>query len=159
MGVQFKSIEDFISSRYGSYKIEGNFITLVKMECEKLGLNEEETASAIEKAQKKFRHHQAWVKLVEDSPMQVDCSWEEFLGNLDHVHVSFKKDGCTRIERFLFDGIGILLKDEKAFEHIVGAYIPAICSPEFLVHIPAKVIPAEFIKKYIKQKKKQEDRI
>lgn len=156
MKVEFKSIEDFISSRYDSCKIEGNFITLVKMECEKFGLNEEETASAIEKAQKKFRHHQAWVKLVEDSPLQVDCSWEEFLGNLDHVYVSFEKNGCTRIERFLFDGIGILLKDEKAFEHIVGAYIPAICSPEFLVHIPAKVIPAEFIKKYIKQKKEQE---
>ena len=148
------SIKELIDCKFGQFAKKDAFIMFIQDECEVRGINAEETIRYVQYAKKKFEHKEAWEALIKEKDaideLNADATFEQFLGEITRVHVQFKTDdGAILDYRFLNDGLGLLSK--HGFDHYKGAYIPATAGYEFLVYIPAKIVPDEFIKQYVEQ--------
>ena len=152
------SINELIEIKYSQFAKKDAFIMFIQDECEVRGINAEETLEYVQYAKRRFEHQEKWealIKQVDSSDeLNANATFEEFLGNISRVEVQFKDDSGVRYTRtFLNDGINILNTEEgrAMFE---GAWIKAITNYDFLIYIPAKIVPTEFILKYVDSHKK-----
>ena len=99
-------------------------------------------------------NQQAWEELIKrtDKEHENDApiTREEFLAKIDRVEIWFNAGGYRSFGRLLNYGLEVFKKD--GFDYYEGAYIPAITSPEFMVYIPARIVPDEFIKEFVATK-------
>ena len=152
------SITELIECKYGQFAEKDAFLMFIQDECEVRGINAEETIRYVQYAKKKFEHQEKWEALIkkqdEDDKLTADCTWEEFLGSITRVEVGFKgNDGSLSVYRLLNGGLEMLAEDESTYERIKIRCVPAISNYDFLVYIPAKNVPLEFIKKYVEMHK------
>jgi hypothetical protein len=148
------SIKELIDCKFGQFAEKDAFLMFIQDECEVRGINAEETIRYVQYAKKKFEHQEAWEALIKEKDaseeLKADATFEQFLGEITRVHVQFKTDDCAILDyRFLNNGLDILSK--HGFDHYKGAYIPATTGYDFLVYIPAKIVPDEFIRQYVEQ--------
>jgi hypothetical protein len=148
------SIKELIDCKFGQFAEKDAFIMFIQDECEVRGINAEETVGYVKYAKKKFEHQEAWEALIKEKDasdeLNADATLEQFLGEITRVHVQFKTDdGVISDYRFLNNGLDLLSK--HGFDHYKGAYIPATTGYDFLVYIPAKIVPDEFIRQYVEQ--------
>ena len=148
------SIKELIDCKFGQFAKKDAFLMFIQDECEVRGINAEETIRYVQYAKKKFEHQEAWEALIKEKDasdeLNADATLEQFLGEITRVHVQFKNDDGEIFDYpFLNDGLEILSK--HGFDHYKGAYIPATTGYDFLVYIPAKIVPDEFIRQYVEQ--------
>lgn len=148
------SIKELIDCKFGQFAKKEAFIMFVQDECEVRGINAEETIRFVQYAKKKFEHQEAWEALIKEKDasdeLNADATFEQFLGEITRVRVQFKTDDGAMFDyRFLNDGLRLLSK--HGFDHYKCAYIPATLGYDFLVYVPAKVVPDEFIRQYVEQ--------
>ena len=148
------SIKELIDCKFGQFAKKDAFIMFIQDECEVRGINAEETVRYVQYAKKKFEHQEAWEALIKEKDandeLNADATFEQFLGEITRVHVQFKTDdGAILDYPFLNDGLDILSK--HGFDRYKGAHIPATTGYDFLVYIPAKIVPDEFIRQYVEQ--------
>ena len=148
------SIKELVDCKFGQFAKKDAFIMFIQNECEVRGINAKETIGYVQYAKKKFEHQEAWEALIKEKDasdeLNADATFEQFLGEITRVHVQFEtKDGVISDWLFLNDGLGLLSK--HGFDLYKGAYIPATTGYDFLVYIPAKIVPDEFIRQYVEQ--------
>ena len=148
------SIKELIDCKFGQFAEKDAFLMFIQDECEVRGINAEDTIEYVQYAKKKFEHQEAWEALIKEKDasdeLNADATFEQFLGEITRVHVWLKADdGAIYYYPFLNSGLDILSK--HGFDHYEGACIPAITAYDFLVYIPAKVVPDEFIRQYVEQ--------
>ena len=148
------SIQELIDCKFSKFAKKDAFLMFIQDECEVRGINAEETIRYVQYAKKKFEHQEAWEALIKEKDasdeLNADATFEQFLGEITRVHVQFKNDdGIISDCRFLNNGLDLLSK--HGFDLYKGAYIPATTGYDFLVYIPAKVVPDEFIRQYVEQ--------
>ena len=148
------SIKELIDCKLWQFAKKDAFIMFIQDECEVRGINAEETIKYVQYAKKKFEHQEAWEALIKEKDasdeLNADATLEQFLGEITRVHVQFKNDDGEIFDYpFLNDGLEILSK--HGFDHYKGAYIRATLGYDFLVYIPAKIVPDEFIRQYVEQ--------
>lgn len=152
------SIKELIDIKVYEFANKDAFIMFIQDECEVRGINAEDTLGYVQYAKRRFEHQEKWEALIkkqdEDDKLTADCTWEEFLGSITRVEVGFKgDDGVLSVYRLLNGGLEILAEDESTYERIEIICVPAITNYDFLVYIPAKNVPLEFIKKYVEMHK------
>lgn len=148
------SIKELIDCKFGQFAEKDAFLMFIYDVCEVRGINAKETIGYVQYARKKFEHQEAWEALINEKDagdeLNADATFEQFLGEITRVHVQFKADdGAIYDYPFLNSGLDILSK--HGFDHYKGAYISAITGYDFLVYIPAKIVPDEFIRQYVEQ--------
>lgn len=152
------SIEELIEIKYSQFASKNAFIIFVRNVCSVRGMNAEDTLGYVQYAKRRFEHQEKWEALIKkvdaSEELNANATFEEFLGNISRVEVQFKDDsGVRQIRTFLNNGINILNTEEgrAMFE---CAWIKAITNYDFLIYIPAKIVPNEFIIKYVDSHKK-----
>lgn len=149
------SIKELIDCKFCQFAEKDAFLMFIQDECEVRGINAEDTIRYVQYAKKKFEHQEAWGALIKEKDaseeLKADATFEQFLGEITRVRVQFKTDDSAMLldYRFLNDGLDLLSK--HGFDHYKGAYIPATTGYDFLVYIPAKAVPDEFIRQYVEQ--------